>query len=420
MDLSSWITEYEAYLHISGYAPRRIARRIKYLSCLEPFVVSLSLKSLEEFKPEHASGFIDYWIRYGYFAKGHVKQGKQSVRRKYSFQPPHHYAVQWSLRSFFRWAQSTGRMQKEIFPWKTPVVGNYFLPGTVDYLEFCKKHKGLSKNSLLQIELFVRRLDHFLHAEQLTQWDQIESRHIDDFVREQAGKRIKRIQRIYKILRGLFRFLFSIGLLTRDWASALHAPRQYWLDHVPRAIAPDQVLRLLHSIDLDKRGGKRDFAVILMAASLGVRASEIASLCLEDFDWKREAVRFQQHKNRKVLWMPLSLPLIEALASYLQNERPKNCAQRAVFLRLNTPWGALTPGGLAGTISKRMHAAGIAASGHQLRHGFASELLRVGVNFSTLQELLGHSHISSTQIYTKIDLAQLREVAGTDAEGYPG
>ena len=418
MDLSSWIAEYETYLHLSGYALRNISRRIKYLSYLGPFVASLGLKSLEEFGPEQNAGFIDYWIRHGYYAKGYVKQEGRSLRRKYRFQPLHHYAVQWSLRSFFRWARSTGRVQREIFPWKAPVRGNYFLPGTVDYLKFCKEHKGLSENSLLQIELFVRRLDHFLHSEQLTQWNQIESHHIDGFLREQAGKKIKRIQRIHKILRGLFRFLFSIGLLARDWGSALHAPRQYCLAHVPHAVPPDQVIRLLHSIDLDRRGGKRDFAMILMAASLGVRASEIASLRLEDFDWKREAVRFRQHKNRKVLWMPLSRPLIEALASYLQNERPRSSAQRAVFLRLNTPWGALTPGGLAGAISKRMHAAGIAASGHQLRHGFASELLRVGVNFSTLQELLGHSHISSTRVYTKIDLVQLREVAENDAEGY--
>jgi site-specific recombinase XerD len=180
----------------------------------------------------------------------------------------------------------------------------------------------------------------------------------------------------------------------------------------------DQVIRLLRSIDRKQRGGKRDFAMILMAASLGVRASELASLCLEDLDWKKSVVRFRQSKNRKLLWLPLSRPLIEALASYLQNERPKNSPQRNIFLRLNTPWEPLTPSGLAGAVSKRMHAARIAGSGHQLRHSFASELLRVGVNFSTLQELLGHSHIASTQIYTKIDLGQLREVAESDAENY--
>ena len=418
MDLSCWIAEYEAYLNTSGYAPRNISRRMKYLSYLEPFVAGLGLKSLEEFGPEQNARFVDFWIHHGHAAKGHVKRGRKSRRRKYRFQPQHHYAAQQSLRSFLRWARSTGRMQREVFPWKAPVRGNYFLPGTVDYLEFCKEHKGLSENSLLQIELFVRRLDQFLHSEQLTQWSQIESHHIDSFVRQQAGKKIKRVQRIDKILRGLFRFLFSLGLLTRDWASALHAPREYSLAQVPRAIQPDQVLRLLRSIDRNRRGGKRDFAMILMAASLGVRASEIACLCMEDFDWKRGAVRFRQHKNRKLLWMPLSRPLIEALASYLQDERPRSSVQRAVFLRLNAPWGALTAGGLAGVISKRMHAARIAGSCHQLRHGFASELLRVGTKYSTLQELLGHSHISSTRVYTKIDLVQLREVAENDADDY--
>jgi integrase/recombinase XerD len=418
VDLSSWIAEYEVYLHRSGYTPRAISRRMKYLSCLEPFAVSLGLKSLEEFEPEHNARFVDYWIRHGNYAKGYAKCGRRPHRRKYRFRPQHHFAAQQSFRSFFRWARSAGRMQKEIFPRKVPVRGNYFLPGTVDYLDFCKEHKGLSENSLSQIELFVRRLDHFLHSAQLTQWSEIESRHIDSFVQQQAGKKIKRIQRITKILRGFFRFLFSHGLLTRDWGSALQAPRQYWLAHVPRATQPHQVLLLLRSIDRTRRGGKRDFAMILMAASLGVRASEIASLRMEDFDWKRGVVRFRQQKNRKLLWMPLSRPLIKALASYMQEERPRNTAQRAVFLRLNTPWEPLTASGLADVISNRMHAAGIAGSCHQLRHGFAGELLRVGIKYSTLQELLGHSHISSTRAYTKIDLAQLREVADNDAENY--
>jgi integrase/recombinase XerD len=69
-------------------------------------------------------------------------------------------------------------------------------------------------------------------------------------------------------------------------------------------------------------------------------------------------------------------------------------------------------------MAQRMRQAGVRASGHQLRHAFASELLRMGTPFSTLQELLGHTHISSTQVYTKIDLTQLREVADNDAEGY--
>lgn len=414
MDLARWIADYESFLRNSGYAERMIFHRRKHLACLGRFLISLNLKSMEEFGPEQNRRFVDYWIRHN----SRKNTSRKPNRRKYRFQPQHHHAVQQSLRSFFRWARSAGLVQREIFPLKVPVRGNYFLPEIAEYLEFCREHKGLAENSLVQIELFVRRFDRHLHSKQLSKWNQIQVRHIDDFVRQQAGKNIKRIHRVQNVLRGLFRFLFSHGLLSRDLASALHAPRQYRLAHVPRAMPPEQVLRLLRSIDREQRGGKRDFAIILMAAGLGVRASEIALLRLEDLDWRKATVRYRQPKSRKILWLPLSRPLVQALASYLKNERPRNCAQRIVFLRLNAPWGALTPRAIAGVISKRMKAAGIAASGHQLRHGFASELLRLGVDFSTLQELLGHSHLSSTQIYTKIDLVQLREVAENDSEDY--
>jgi site-specific recombinase XerD len=413
LDFAAWIADYGTYLESTGYASRTIRSRMKHLSSLLVFVNARGLTTLEEFCPELAIDFTDYWVRHQPGAKT-----SKGFLKKSRFKPHHHIAIQYTLHCFFRWAHSTGRLQRNVFPWKPPVRGNYFFPEVAGYLHFCEEHKGLAQNSLVQIELFVRRFDGFLHSRQVKKWNEIRSHHIDLFIQQQADKNIKRIQRIQKVLRGLFRYLFSLGLLDRDWASGLHSPRQYRLAHVPRTIPPDQVIRLLRSIDRKQRGGKRDFAMILMAASLGVRASELASLCLEDLDWKKSVVRFRQSKNRKLLWLPLSRPLIEALASYLQNERPKNSPQRNIFLRLNTPWEPLTPSGLAGAVSKRMHAARIAGSGHQLRHSFASELLRVGVNFSTLQELLGHSHIASTQIYTKIDLGQLREVAESDAENY--
>ncbi|MBI4446541.1 MAG: tyrosine-type recombinase/integrase [Acidobacteria bacterium] len=413
MDFAAWISDYGTYLESSGYAGRKIRSRLKHLNCLRAFIDARGMESPEAFCPELASDFIDYWVRHQPWAKTSKGFSRQS-----RFEPQHHIAIQYTLHCFFRWAHATGHLQSDIFPWRPAVRGNYFFPASSDYLRFCEQHKGLARNSLLQTELFVRRFDGFLHSGQVKKWNEMQSHHIDNFILQQADKNIKRIQRIQKVLRGLFRYLFSLGLLDRDWGSALHAPRQYRLAHVPRVISPDQVLRLLHSIDRGRRGGKRDFAMILMAASLGVRASEIASLCLEDLDWRKAVVRFKQSKNRKLLWMPLSRPLVEVLASYLKTERPQSSAQRCVFLRLNAPWEALTPSGLAGAISKRLHAAGIKGSGHRLRHSFASELLRVGVDFSTLQELLGHSHISSTQIYTKIDLVQLREVAESDAEGY--
>ena len=411
MDIAPWIADFETYLQSNGYASRGIDCRLKHLSCLNRFIEARGLKALESFGPELASDFIDYWIHH------HPKSQKnRGFRSKSRFEPHHNQELQFSLRSFLRWAHATGRLQHNAFPLTPPVGGGYFFPEITDYLRFCEEHKGLAKNSWRQAELFVRRFDQFLHSSGLTSWDRLETHHIDLFVSQQASHNIRRIQRIHAVLRGLLRYLFSLGRLDRDWASALRSPRRYQLAHTPRTLTIDQILHLLRSVDRSQRGGKRDLAIILMAASLGVRASEIAALGLDDFDWAQALVSFPAVKSKNALSLPLSRFLIEALADYLKNERPAGSPYRNAFLRLRPPFGPLTARSISNLIAQRMRRAAIRGSGHWLRHAFASELLRSGVSFSTLQELLGHSAWSSTQVYTKIDLVQLREVANNDAE----
>ena len=410
MEVAPWIADYMTYLESNGYASQGIGIRLKHLSCLNRFIQARGLKTLEPFGPELAGDFIDYWVNHHPRA-----QKSRGFRSKSRFEPHHNQEVQFSLRAFLRWAHATGRLQHNAFPLTPPLQGGYFFPETADYLRFCEEHKGLAKNSWRQAELFVRRFDQFLHSGGLTSWNRLENSHIDLFVRQQASHNIGRIQRIHAVLRGLLRYLFSLGRLDRDWASALRSPRRYQLAHTPRTLTVDQVLHLLRSVDRSHRGGKRDLAIILVAASLGVRASEIAALSLEHFDWIQAVVSFPPVKSKDVLPLPLSRPLIEALADYLKNERPVGSPYRNVFLRLRPPFGPLTARSISNLIGQRMRRAAIRGSGHWLRHAFASELLRSGVSFSTLQELLNHSCWSSTQVYTKIDLVQLREVANNDA-----
>lgn len=413
MNLTPWIADYTVYLQSHGYAARTRSLRLKYLQALERFAAAQGWHSIETFRPQHTQAFLDYWI-------GHHRGAKASggFKPKSRFKPHHHLALQHSLRSFFRWAHATGRLAEDLFPWRAPVRGPYRFPQVADYLRFLKEHRGLADHSLVQIELFVRRFDQFLDAHRVSDWRQIQSHHLDQFVRQQAAHNIGRIQRLHKILRGLFRYLFSRGYLDRDWASALHSPPHYRLARTPRALSAPQVLHLLETVDRQQPGGKRDFAILLMAASLGVRAGHIAALRLEDLDWKQAVARFPPVKGKNFLRLPLSRPLLKALADYLKNERAAHSPYRNVFLRLTAPQRPLHAGSVSGLMGKRMRQAGIRASGHRLRHAFASELLRAGTSLSTLQELLGHSHFTSTQVYTKIDLAQLREVADNDAENY--
>ena len=410
MDLTPWIADHATYLESRGYAGKTIGIRLKHLGCLSRFIEASGLKTLEEFGPQLASDFIDYWV--------HQPTAKISrgFKKKSRFEPHHHISVQYSLRCFFRWAHATGRIQRNAFPLTPPVEGGYFFPEISDYLRFCEEHRGLAKASLAKAELFLRRFDQFLRSVPLPAWNQLQSSHIDLFVRQQASHNIGRIQDIHSVLRGLLRYLFSLGCLDRDWASALVSPRRYFLAHTPRAIPSEQVLRLLHSIDRERRGGKRDFAVILVAASLGVRVSEIAALSLHDLDWVQALASFPPIKGKNVLRLPLSRPVIEALADYLKSERPAGSSYRNVFLTLTPPFKPLAVQSVSCLISQRMRRAGIRGSGHGLRHAFASEVLRSGVSYSTLQELMGHSHFTSTQVYTKIDLVQLRDVADNDAE----
>jgi len=411
LDLAPWITDYATYLESNGYASRAIGLKVRHLDYLNRFMEARGLQTLEEFAPQWAGDFIDYWIHH--HPPAHKTSG---FRFKSRFEPHHHRDVQFSLRSFFRWAHATGRLQHNAFPLRPLAPDRYFFPEMMDYLCFCKEHKGLARNSCKQIERLVRRFDQFLHSAGLTAWNRLQSAHIDTFVRQEAAHNVKRIQHTHALLSGLLRYLFSLGRLDRDWACTLRSPRRYELARTPRALTADQVLHLLRGIDRSQRGGKRDLAIILMAASLGVRASEIAALSLDHFDWAQAMVCFPAIKNQDVLPLPLSRPLIEALVDYLKNERPAASPYRNLFLALTPPLTPLAPTSIASVLGRRMLQAGIRGSGHWLRHAFASELLRAGVSFPTLQDLLGHSHISSTLVYTKIDLVQLQDVANNDAE----
>ena len=413
MDLTQWIAGYEVHLASHGYKAGGVSRSLKYLRCFAQFIKAKAMGALEEFPPEQMAEFADYWVHH--YPRARTVYG---FTRKSGLQLHHHQALQYSLRAFFRWASISRRMPRNPLALPPLVRKIYSFPESAEYLQFCKQHKGLAQNSLDQIELFVYRLDQFLRSQHLNGWSALRSDHIDLFTRQQASHNIGRIRRIHSILRGLFRYLFSLGHVDRDWAAAIVSPRRYRLDRTPRALSPEQVLRLLGSIDRRQPGRKRDFAIVLMAAGLGVRASEIAALLLEDIDWKDAVVRFPPIKSKNFLYLPLSRPLLEALADYLETERPGGSPYRNVFLRLKAPLHPLTPAGISGLIAKKMRLAGIQATGHQLRHAFASELLRSGASFPTLQELLGHADFTSTQVYTKIDLTQLREVANNDGEDF--
>jgi integrase len=160
--------------------------------------------------------------------------------------------------------------------------------------------------------------------------------------------------------------------------------------------------------------GRRDYAILLLLATYGLRAGEIVRLRLEDIDWRRERFQITQSKTGRVAQLPLTVPVGEAILDYLRYGRPAS-DRRAVFLRQRAPFTPFKSGTcLSAVVSRRVSRCGLHPAGrrgaHAFRYARAVGLLRAAVPLKAISDLLGHSSPSSTETYLKLATDDLREV----------
>ena len=181
------------------------------------------------------------------------------------------------------------------------------------------------------------------------------------------------------------------------------------LSTIPRALPPDQVELVLASINRKTAMGRRDYAILLILARLGLRAGEIRSLKLEDLDWQ-EGLITVCGKAGRYSQLPLPVDVGAAIADYLRNGRPA-ASSRCVFLRAKAPTGGFQGQcGIGSIVRHALARAGIDAArtgAHQFRHALACQMLRQGASLSEIGELLRHRSPQTTAIYAKVDLASL-------------
>lgn len=218
-------------------------------------------------------------------------------------------------------------------------------------------------------------------------------------------------KRTTKALRSLLRFLHAEGHIDRSLAHAVPAASGWRLTSLPKRLEPEQVLRLLGSCDRGSVVGRRDFAVLMVLARLGLRAGEVAGLSLDDVDWRAgEIVVHGKHSRADRL--PLPVDVGEAIVAYLQAGRPSSALGRSVFVRVRAPHRTVSRAG----VGKIVHDAGLRAGlgtvcAHQLRHTVASEMLRAGGSLHEIGQVLRHRHPETTAIYAKVDRDALRRIA---------
>ena len=211
-------------------------------------------------------------------------------------------------------------------------------------------------------------------------------------------------------LRSLLRYLFADGIIDRDYSGSVPAVAGWRLSTLPPSQEDGALLALLGACDRSTPLGLRDYAVLLLMARLGLRAVEIAALCLEDLDWRRGEIVIHG-KGGRIDRLPLPTDVGAALADYLRRGRRPSTV-RQVFLRTIAPEAAMSRQSVVMVprcASKRAGIPIIAA--HRLRHRAACRVLADGGNMGEVAQLLRHESHATAAIYAKVDLAALSAAA---------
>jgi len=215
-------------------------------------------------------------------------------------------------------------------------------------------------------------------------------------------------------LRTFLRFCWYQGYIERPLDRAVPTLRTYKLATVPRGLSDPQAQQILRAINRNSPTGRRDYAILQLLYTYGMRGGQVRALRLEDIDWTQNQILFQASKRGKDSRLPLTAPVGESLLDYLQNSRP-SYSYPHVFLTCRAPYHPLAhPTALSAIVERHIRAAGIelpSKGTHVFRHGFATRMLQQGHSLKAIADVLGHRHLSTTFIYTKVDFNALKQVA---------
>jgi len=314
-----------------------------------------------------------------------------------------------ALRRLLDLLVRSGIVQKSVPPVMTPADRL-----ASEYCSYLRQERGLSSTTQSHYSAFVREFLRKRFGKGPVELSTLRAQDITGFVQRRASQiRSIRVQLMTTALRSFLRFARFRGDIARDLAACVPAVANWKLSSIPRAIPAQQVKLLLDSINRKTGMGRRDYAILLLLARLGLRGGEITALTLEDLDWEEGLIRVRG-KGGRYTQMPLPADVGEAIADYLKDGRP-NTNSRCVFLRVRAPIGGfqgITP--ICDIVRHALRRAGIdlpRKGAHQFRHGLACQMLQQGASLSEIGEILRHRSPQTTAIYAKVDLISLSTLA---------
>jgi len=300
---------------------------------------------------------------------------------------------------------------------RVPIESIPFQSQLDEYCDWAKHERGLSEASIYGFRHSIK---------QFLQWygalgrplSDVQIIDCDDYLASDVAHRWCRvsIRNVVDALRAFFRYGAEQGWCPPRLWEALHPPRIYALETLPAGPAWTDLQRLFAELDSSRPGDIRARAIMMLIAVYGLRASEVTKLRLDDIDWVRDRLHVPRAKRPEPQVYPLVPSVGNAICQYLRSVR-RPSLHHEVFLTLISPYSPLSTGGIFNVVSPRLKSLKVPCAHygpHALRHACACRLVSEGLSLKEIGDHLGHRSTSATQVYAKVDLPGLREVAAFD------
>jgi site-specific recombinase XerD len=283
-----------------------------------------------------------------------------------------------------------------------------------EYRQYLIRQRGLSGASLPNYLSFVEQFLAGRSAGRELCLTEVCASDVTTFVKSHAANlSAGRAKLLVTALRSFLRYLLHQGKISVDLAPCVLPVASWSFSAIPKSLPSGTVQRILAQHDRTTPIGRRNYAILLLLARLGLRAGEVVALNLEDLDWDTGLIRFRRKGGR---WTQLPLPgdVGGAIVAYLRSDRPR-CSSRRVFLRHRAPVRGFAHTITVSSIVRRaLIGAGIdfgRTGAHLFRHTLAVDLLRNGASLDEIGDVLGHRSPNTTALYAKVDVDSLRTIA---------
>jgi len=399
----SWIAggieTYLAWLVDQGYSTKSIWRRLPIAFAFGEFARERGASAVGDL-PAHVEAFVADRV-----ARHHARTGTTRPMAKEVRGP-----VEQLLSVVLSGFEPTGR------PHHAQPFGNV-APGFFDYLV---DERGLRRASVLSYRHHLDRFEAYLRRIGVASLGELSPTILSAFVIERASAGLAKstVRDGVGVLRVFLRYAHREGILASDLSASVEWPQVYRLSSIPRSISWDDVNRVLAGVDRRTEAGRRDYAILLLLVTYGLRGREVAGLTLDDIDWKHDRLAIPERKAGHCTAFPLSAVVGEALLDYLQHGRPAT-TDRHVFFRAAAPRRPIGTAAVSSLARHYLLNAGVNVprpGSHTLRHSAVQRLVDANFDLKTIGDFVGHRSARSTEVYAKVAVEALRQVALGDGE----